>query len=864
MGIPGLWAELAPAAETTTLHSYLLTSFVQNRNELRGLRLGIDASLWLFHALQSSGGANPHLRLLFYRLAKLLSLPVLPVFVFDGPKRPTWKRGKLVSGRQQVIEEPFSYLIEAFGYQWHRAPGEAEAELAYLNQVNLIDAVLTDDSDALLFGAHVVIRNWGKNLSGTMAFSRTTSTSGDMFDQAAASTQDITTASAASRPQLSGPDGNHLITLYNTLELSNPYYMGLDRDALILIGLMSGGDYDTTGLLQCGIKIAVALARSGFGYSLNRAFKASYTSQESASHTCPKFERFLKTWRENVREELRTNKIGFLPSKRPKLASTIPNNFLSTPESRKVLAYYLYPLTSQSNKQFDPSFFYFKGGMAEPDLKRLARLTQIYFKWSKEAILSKFRTILGPGVVVRRLRQESLEITAWTEEQVMSWRVRQQFIFIDVASVARRVSVSTTQQKSRALHDSPNATRITDFFAKAAIATRPCAGTAETVDHLETSLSSLPAFRSSVKILAIKMQRRHAALDPFRDFRVLVPMEEFAELAQLGIDDALDTRLASERMQGNESDTDRLGDQQEDTRTRPKSGMAGKRPDPGSPLLMWIAEPLLELSTSGAGPLHEFLDEVEKKAAAAQAKELRKKAATEARSKANQTTLSPFIESSVKPSLRNQVKATPKGPQSSDTSSKRSSLVQESTSGAVEAPHTPRQLRVPSGMQRSLRRTESVPVPIATTDQTSAGFAAPAPCRGRGQSRHISLPDATSALMRSSDADGEEADSSIEFLGAVVSDRLASGGAGHSRAATPPRSTSNGSEEQRRPNKSPRKLLTPAPHRTTTSRSTPSQRALAEPVIIDSEDSDCDDHDAELLNAAVKPFSTRLAESMAQ
>jgi 5'-3' exonuclease len=39
-----------------------------------------------------------------------------------------------------------------------KAPGEAEAELAYLNRVGILDAVLTDDVDAFLFGAVTIIR----------------------------------------------------------------------------------------------------------------------------------------------------------------------------------------------------------------------------------------------------------------------------------------------------------------------------------------------------------------------------------------------------------------------------------------------------------------------------------------------------------------------------------------------------------------------------------------------------------------------------------------------------------------------------------------------------------------------------------
>ena len=43
--------------------------------------------------------------------------------------------------------------------RWFRkAPGEAEAELAYLNNTGVIDAILSDDVDNFLFGAKMVVR----------------------------------------------------------------------------------------------------------------------------------------------------------------------------------------------------------------------------------------------------------------------------------------------------------------------------------------------------------------------------------------------------------------------------------------------------------------------------------------------------------------------------------------------------------------------------------------------------------------------------------------------------------------------------------------------------------------------------------
>ena len=45
-------------------------------------------------------------------------------------------------------------------YLFPQAPGEAEAELAYLNRIGVIDGILSDDVDNFLFGATVVIRKF--------------------------------------------------------------------------------------------------------------------------------------------------------------------------------------------------------------------------------------------------------------------------------------------------------------------------------------------------------------------------------------------------------------------------------------------------------------------------------------------------------------------------------------------------------------------------------------------------------------------------------------------------------------------------------------------------------------------------------
>lgn len=144
------------------------------------MNLNINSSIWFFHAKGGREGENPELRTLFFRLARLLRVPFLPLFVFDGPKRPSWKRGKRITGKQHWLVDGMKNIINAFGFEWRQvliyiplvnasyanpilslqAPGEAEAELAYLNRINAIDAILSDDVDTFLFGATVVVRKY--------------------------------------------------------------------------------------------------------------------------------------------------------------------------------------------------------------------------------------------------------------------------------------------------------------------------------------------------------------------------------------------------------------------------------------------------------------------------------------------------------------------------------------------------------------------------------------------------------------------------------------------------------------------------------------------------------------------------------
>ena len=110
---------LRPAGEPRSLiHVTVVDGFEANDNKLRGLRIGIDASIWFFHAAHGREGENPELRTLFFRCARLLQMPFLPLFVFDGPKRPEMKRGKRITGASHWLTDGMKGIIDAFGFEW--------------------------------------------------------------------------------------------------------------------------------------------------------------------------------------------------------------------------------------------------------------------------------------------------------------------------------------------------------------------------------------------------------------------------------------------------------------------------------------------------------------------------------------------------------------------------------------------------------------------------------------------------------------------------------------------------------------------------------------------------------------------------
>ena len=352
MGIHGLFKELGPGQRI----SLAKLSADHYTTHSRPLRLAIDISIWLFQIQSGKGGSNPALRTFYYRLLRLLTLNIHPLFVFDGPNKPEWKRGKKVGGPgvrvASVPEFLAKQLLKQFGFPWHVAPGEAEAECALLQREDVVDAVLSEDVDTLMFGSGVTLKNWS--------------------------------------PEGSTKTPTH-VNVYREEETREK--SGLDREGMVLVALMSGGDYIPTGIAGCGPKLASDAARAGFGKSLCKLKKRDVEG--------------LRQWKENLMHEVRTNASKHFSRKNTSFS--IPEDF----PNWEVLGYYTHPCVSSAEKirQMKQSVRWDQ----EIDFAALRDFTADAFDWRCIGGAKKFMKNLAPAILVRNLRLQSQQPEAPTQ-----------------------------------------------------------------------------------------------------------------------------------------------------------------------------------------------------------------------------------------------------------------------------------------------------------------------------------------------------------------------------------------------------------------------------------------------------------------
>ncbi len=140
--------------------------------------------------MDREGRVTSHLAGILYRTGNLVEAGIKPIFVFDGPPHPL--KADTLAGRQarkqqaqveyeQAIEagdtekartkaqqtsrltvpmvEQAQELLRALGVPVLQAPGEGEAQAAWMNQQGLVHAACSQDYDAVLFGAPRLARH---------------------------------------------------------------------------------------------------------------------------------------------------------------------------------------------------------------------------------------------------------------------------------------------------------------------------------------------------------------------------------------------------------------------------------------------------------------------------------------------------------------------------------------------------------------------------------------------------------------------------------------------------------------------------------------------------------------------------------
>lgn len=210
---------------------------------LREKRVAVDLSFWVVQQETAikAYARNPHLRLIFFRTINLFSkFGAYPVFVVDGTPSPLKSEARIArffrssgidtssmrspeKGVSVKRNQKFTKcvndcveLLELFGVPVLKANGEAEALCAQLNREGYVDACITADSDAFLYGARCVIKSI--------------------------------------RPNTKEP-----FECYHFMDIEAG--LGLKRKHLIAISLLVGNDHDLNGVQGIGLDSALRFVK---------------------------------------------------------------------------------------------------------------------------------------------------------------------------------------------------------------------------------------------------------------------------------------------------------------------------------------------------------------------------------------------------------------------------------------------------------------------------------------------------------------------------------------------------------------------------------------------------------------------------
>jgi flap endonuclease-1 len=172
---------------------------VKNKKFFKNKVVAIDISILLYQSiigtriktgtdyLDKQGNISSHILGLFNKIIIILKNNIIPIFVFDG-KSPKLKENVIKKRRKRKLDalikiteeisdvEKIKYLkksvfitsqqikdckelLDIMGIPYIQSIEEADSQCAYLNKMNLVNGVLTDDMDILTFGSKYIYRN---------------------------------------------------------------------------------------------------------------------------------------------------------------------------------------------------------------------------------------------------------------------------------------------------------------------------------------------------------------------------------------------------------------------------------------------------------------------------------------------------------------------------------------------------------------------------------------------------------------------------------------------------------------------------------------------------------------------------------
>ncbi|PVH17600.1 uncharacterized protein CXQ87_000491 [Candidozyma duobushaemuli] len=307
MGIDELWPVVSPGSDPRIPFPKFLSHFIEENG--RPPRFAIDAYMFMFYSQlpnvdpEDPDVQNRTIRNFMAKLWYFVQHNVSFVVVFDGKFKPSKLRhGNLpeIQGSinyDEVLEHfhkvhPSNYgegsgLVERMKRILQRncmdivqAPGEAEAECAWLQRLGVVDYVISDDSDTLVFGATKMIRQFNR----------------------------VKYMNDEDKPVLSNTD--YYVTPVRMEKITE--VTGLDRNRLVLIAILRGGDYSTGAegigmtrakeIALCGTNLLSSLPRKltqDFGAlpDFSAMFSSTFINQEKVKAVS------LQPWK-NIKSEL--------------------------------------------------------------------------------------------------------------------------------------------------------------------------------------------------------------------------------------------------------------------------------------------------------------------------------------------------------------------------------------------------------------------------------------------------------------------------------------------------------------------------------------------------------------------------------